>query len=57
MLLARSRLRPQWSTFNALTVEADVAVTANVDITTDVGALLIDADDDNNAVQALAFLP
>ena len=37
------------STFNALTVEADAAVTANVDITTDVGALAIDADDDENA--------
>ena len=37
------------STFNALTVEADGAVTANANITTDVGALLIDADDDNNA--------
>ena len=37
------------STFNALNVEADGAVIANVDIETDVGALLIDADDDNNA--------
>ena len=37
------------STFNALNVEADGAVFANIDIETDVGALLIDADDDNNA--------
>ena len=44
------------STFNALTVEADDAVTANVDITTDVGALAIDADDDENAVQATGLL-
>ena len=43
------------STFNALTVEADVAVTANVDITTDVGALAIDADAEN--AELLAFLP
>ena len=44
------------STFNALTVEADGAVTANANITTDVGALLIDADDDNNAVTGTGLL-
>ena len=38
---------PLRSTFNALTVESNVAVNANVDITTDVGALLIDADAEN----------